>query len=408
MSIDNPDRVAGVVDEARVPGAALQAQHRYGATIKVRSLPGVAGKDKRRILEEFIAATGYHVKSAIRVLNGSPVSAVHRIRNRPSIYDEATRGALVVLWEASDRLCGKRLHALLPLLLPALERNGHLRLDETIRKQLQAMSAATMDRMLREARNATRPTKRRRSEPSARRRIALRTFADWNEPTPGCMEMDLVAHCGEVNRGSFIHSPVLTDVASGWTEAAPLVVRESGLVVETLDRIREGLPFALKALDVDNGAEFVNERLIQYCLGHGIDAIATLSEERPRLDRAEEWRRGAKAPGLSALPGVGCGPGDDAPARRRAAVRQLLPAVLQTGGEASGGCSGLQALPPAPDPVRAAAAVPEGTRGGQGKAAGGGRIAESTAAARGNPRCTRAASRAGRRREGVARNRGGA
>lgn len=68
------------------------------------------------------------------------------------------------------------------------------------------------------------------------------------------MEMDLVAHCGDVNRGSFIHSLVLTDVASGWTEAAPLVVRESGLVVETLDRIREGLPFALKALDVDNGA----------------------------------------------------------------------------------------------------------------------------------------------------------
>lgn len=136
------------------------------------------GKDKRRILEEFIAATGYHVKSAIRVLNSSRVSTVHRTRNRPSIYDEATRGALVVLWEASDRLCGKRLRALLPLLLPALERNGHLRLDETIRKQLQAMSAATMDRMPRDARNATKPTKRRRSESSPRRRIDLRTFAD--------------------------------------------------------------------------------------------------------------------------------------------------------------------------------------------------------------------------------------
>ena len=28
-----------------------------------------SSKDKRRILEEFIAATGYHEKSAIRVLN---------------------------------------------------------------------------------------------------------------------------------------------------------------------------------------------------------------------------------------------------------------------------------------------------------------------------------------------------
>jgi hypothetical protein len=38
------------------------------------------------------------------------------------------------------------------------------------------------------------------SEP--RRRIKMRTFADWNEPLPGNTEMDLVAHCGEANRGS--------------------------------------------------------------------------------------------------------------------------------------------------------------------------------------------------------------
>ena len=80
----------------------------------------------------------------------------------------------------------------------------------------------------------------------------MRTFADWNEPLPGCMEMDLVAHCGVVNRGSYVHSLVLTDNASAWTECAPLVVREGGLVVETIERIRLGLPFGLRALDVDN------------------------------------------------------------------------------------------------------------------------------------------------------------
>jgi len=64
--------------------------------------------------------------------------------------------------------------------------------------------------------------------------------------------MDLVAHCGDVNRGSYVHSLVLTDIASGWTEAAPIVVRESALVVETVERIRCSLPFALRALDVDN------------------------------------------------------------------------------------------------------------------------------------------------------------
>jgi hypothetical protein len=107
-----------------------------------------------------------------------------------------------VLWEASDRVCGKRLKALLPILLPALERNGHLKLDEMIRAKILSMSAATIDRLLRAPRSVTRSKKRRRIEPEPRQRIPLRTFADWNEPIPGSMEMDLVAHCGPVNRGA--------------------------------------------------------------------------------------------------------------------------------------------------------------------------------------------------------------
>jgi hypothetical protein len=78
---------------------------------------------------------------------------------------------------------------------------------------------------------------------------------------------------------------VLTDIASGWTEAAPIVVREGSLVVETLERIRIGLPFVLRALDVDNGSEFVNDRLIEYCLGHGIE----LTRSRPYRKNDQAW-----------------------------------------------------------------------------------------------------------------------
>ncbi|WP_348526726.1 hypothetical protein [Mesorhizobium sp.] len=84
-------------------------------------------KDKRRILEEFIAATGYHEKSAIRVPNSHPEPKHRQTRQRPSLYDEAARGALIVLWEASDRVCGKRLKALLPILLPPLDPAGHFK-----------------------------------------------------------------------------------------------------------------------------------------------------------------------------------------------------------------------------------------------------------------------------------------
>src|SRR6185312_10321286 len=166
-------------------------------------------------LEEFVAATGYHEKSAIRVLNASPEPKRRQTHRRPSLYDEAARGALIVLWEASDRVCSKRLRALLPILLPALERHGHLRLDASIRSKVLAMSAATIDRALRAPRDATRHRKPRPVVPEPRRKVRMRTFADWNDPEPGSMEMDLVAHCGDVNRGSYIHSLVLTDIASG-------------------------------------------------------------------------------------------------------------------------------------------------------------------------------------------------
>ncbi|HEY6644429.1 hypothetical protein [Povalibacter sp.] len=201
-----------------------------------------SGKAKRQILDEFIAATGYHEKSAIRVLNASPTKA-RRTRRKSPLYDEAARAALIVLWEASDRVCSKRLKALVPMLLAALERNGHLRLNEDIRSKVVSMSAATIDRLLQAPRNATRLRKMPRAMPEPRRRIRIRTFADWHEPPPGSVEMDLVAHCGPINRGSFVYSLVLTDIASGRTEAAPIVVRDGALVVETLERIRTSLPF---------------------------------------------------------------------------------------------------------------------------------------------------------------------
>ena len=168
-----------------------------------------AGKTKRKILDEFVAATGYHEKSAIRVLNTVLAAKVRQTRRRPSLYDEAARAALIVLWEASDRVCGKRLKALVPILLPALERNGHLKLSKEIRVKVLLMSASTIDRLLRMPRSAMRTRKSSKVMPEARRRIKLRTFADWNGPPPGSMEMDLVAHCGDVNRGSYVHSLVL-------------------------------------------------------------------------------------------------------------------------------------------------------------------------------------------------------
>jgi hypothetical protein len=120
-----------------------------------RRYSAATGAEKRKILDEFIAVTGYHEKSAIRALNAEPTVKKRQTRVRPSLYDEAVQAALIVLWEASDRVCGKRLRALLPILLPALERNGHLHLADPMRQKILAMSASTIDRLQRAAQRHT-------------------------------------------------------------------------------------------------------------------------------------------------------------------------------------------------------------------------------------------------------------
>src|SRR5450756_685658 len=128
-----------------------------------RRYQAASSRAKKQILSEFVAVSGYHPKYAIHLLNAAePSLPARRGRVRPTLYDDAAKQALIVLWEASDRVCGKRLKPLLRILLPSLERHGHLKLDEVIRAKVLAMSAATIDRLLRVARQATRGKKRRR------------------------------------------------------------------------------------------------------------------------------------------------------------------------------------------------------------------------------------------------------
>ena len=159
--------------------------------------------EKGRILDEFVALTGYHRKHAIRVLNGGPRQSGVERRGRRRLYNEAVSEALIVLWEASDRICGKRLKPLLPVLLSALERHGHLSLEEQVREHLLAVSAATIDRLLTGPRSAAGGRRRRPKTTFAlRRAVPVRTFADWHDPAPGFVEADLVAHGGASMAGS--------------------------------------------------------------------------------------------------------------------------------------------------------------------------------------------------------------
>ena len=102
---------------------------------------GASRGEKQKILDEFVALTGYHRKHAIRTLSGEPTGE-HAAVPRDRIYDEAVRQALIMLWEAADRICGKRLKVTIPILINAMERYGHLDLDQNVKDNVLTVSAA--------------------------------------------------------------------------------------------------------------------------------------------------------------------------------------------------------------------------------------------------------------------------
>jgi hypothetical protein len=227
-------------------------------------------QEKAKILDEFVAVAGCHRKHAIRLLSGTYLV----VRAAPAVdrrtYDEAVRQALVVLWEAADRICGKRLKAVLPNLVTALEQHGHLALDPTVRQRVLAASAATIDRLLASVRGSASTRKKRKHATKPSQQVPIRTFADWNDPLPGSLEIDFVAHGGSSMHGTFLWSLVSTDVCSGWTEVVPLLAREQALVAEGLEVIRRQIPVPVRGIDSDNDSAFINDTLLAYCQQQGI------------------------------------------------------------------------------------------------------------------------------------------
>ena len=221
---------------------------------------------KEFILDEFVAATGYARKYAIRLLN-HPVDLKLIIeRPRAPHYGSEVQQALHLTWTAANHICAKRLIPFLPTLVESLERHGHLQLSEECRNQLLSMSPATADRMLRPYRkHERRGISTTRSGTLLKKQIPIRTFQDWNEVKPGFLEADLVAHCGTQAEGSYLYTLTLTDVATGWTECLPLLNRGQEAVVAALRRAQQLLPFPILGIDTDNGAEFINMELMAYC-----------------------------------------------------------------------------------------------------------------------------------------------
>lgn len=241
-------------------------------------------KDQGRILDEFTVLTGYcrpYASWVLRNCGRKRILTLHGVRSvyvighltkrrhtvHPCIYDRRVLAPLVWLWKLSGGLCGKRLAPFIRTCVPILERFEELTVDAETRTKLLAISPATIDRLLRSERRKSRLKGRSTTKPGTllRQQIPIRTFAQWDEQTPGFVEIDLVAHDGGFPGSDVIHTLDLTDVCSGWTETRAMPTKAQRWVLEALHDIIRVLPFPLKGIDSDNGGEFINAELRRFC-----------------------------------------------------------------------------------------------------------------------------------------------
>jgi alpha-amylase/alpha-mannosidase (GH57 family) len=166
-----------------------------------------------------------------------------------------------------DYPCGQRLEPILPEMVDVLVSFNELAIPENIINKLKQIKSDTINKRLKGYKTKLRRKINSTTRPGSliKKQIPIRTIS-WDEMRVGCCELDLVAHCGDSAKGEFINSLTLTDILTGWTENTAFTGKAQKRIMAGLDNIQKRLAFPLKAIDPDNGSEFINWQLFNYCM----------------------------------------------------------------------------------------------------------------------------------------------
>ena len=221
--------------------------------------------EKSRILEEFCRVNRYHRKYAIRLLNGAPPTRKVIRRQRLPTYSHATIRIAEAIWKFSGFLCGQRLKEAIPIWLPAARKRFGI--SPEVEQQLLSISSRQLDNRLKEKKRLWKKQFYSTTRPGSmlKRMIPIRT-SNWDIRKPGFLEIDLVAHCGNSLSGTFVYTLDATDIRTGWTERVAVLGKGQHGILEGVRFIKSVLPFRLKGIDSDNGDEFINYHLLNFCL----------------------------------------------------------------------------------------------------------------------------------------------
>ena len=269
-------------------------------------------KEKKAILDNFTKLTGYHRKSAVRLLSVKPVKQVILYqkgkaikikpeKKRPSnrkgkrIYTDDIIAALRLVWKFFWYKCGKILAPLMRQQMLYIAQWPAFAITDGIAEKLKKISPASIDRYLKKdkaelklkAKSMTNPMK------SLKSRIPIRTFYTSEErKTPGFWQTDTVHHCGQTTSGEYLHTLTATDIAFGWIELRPTLNNAQRWTFEALSDIKNTTPLPVLEFHPDNGSEFINNYTEAWCKNNGI--LFTRSRSNKKNDNCfVEQKNGA-------------------------------------------------------------------------------------------------------------------
>jgi hypothetical protein len=269
-------------------------------------------KEKQSLLDEFIRLTGYHRKSAVRLLgtksvrqatvyvDGRPVKIrpeKKRTSNRKGkrVYTGEVIGCLRLIWTFFRYKCGKILAPLMRQQMHYIVRWPAFGITAATAEKLKKISPASIDRYLKKDKEALRAKGKSLTKPKdpLKSRIPIRTFYTSKErKKPGFWQIDTVHHCGQATLGHYLHTLTATDVASGWIELRSLLNNAQRWTFQALSDIKSAVPLPVLEFHSDNGSEVINNATEAWCTSQGLKF--TRSRDRKKNDNCfVEQKNGA-------------------------------------------------------------------------------------------------------------------
>jgi hypothetical protein len=260
---------------------ARQSKREYRRSIHKRYRQGTR-KEKTAMLEEFCRVCGYNRKYAIWLLSRPLSNAATRraVTQRSATYSKASIRVLAKVWEASGYLCSQRLKAAMAQWLPWIKR--HFEVSEKLEKEILGISARQMDRRLFIHKRTVKRRLYGTTRPGSLLKHMIPIKTDhWDVTLPGYLEIDLVSHSGASAAGEFLYTLDCVDIATGWVERQAVMGKGQLGIVAALREIEQRLPFSLRGIDSDNGSEFINTHLFNFCQQRPKDRSVQFTRSRP-------------------------------------------------------------------------------------------------------------------------------